>query len=336
MKTKIFPFILPKHKGLFEFGISALTLQRFASLNSNARQVIENVSTAHSKIYRLVRNPKMLLNFHNLICKLDFIKRNSLVNVDFSSFCGFETLGFAVQTQNGRALPVWVDCLTYPIEKPGSQNLFIIKKLKAFKKALGFYPGFVLDRGFMIPILIQFMLVEKIIFYLRIKKGKSLLWVDKKGNPRKLSALKIGKKTKDTFIWLYGKKARLVISRLPKRDKRSDHKLEPWYILTTDFKSTREEVLNVYKARFEIEESFKDLKHLFGLKKFTIKEKQTFLILLWFEIIGFWLSFWCTNTKKKRKLILVNCKKALSYPRLWFESLQRQVRQKLIFNTLPT
>lgn len=267
------------------------------------------------------------------------VARKSLINIDFSSFCGFETLAFAVQTQNGRALPIWAGCLRYPILTPGSQNLFILEKLKALKTTLGFFPKLVFDRGFLIPILLKFMLLEKIIFYLRIKKGKSLLWIDGNGNPKRLPALKIGKKTLDTKVYLYGKKLRLITSDIPKRKKGQEKRenVEPWYILTSDFKSKRNEVLKVYRTRFEIEESFKDLKHLFGLKKFGIKKKLTFLILLWFHILSFWLSHWCLKPKLLKPLTRnLNPKKKRSFVRIWFEGLEEEVKEKLYFKLLPT
>jgi hypothetical protein len=331
VKTRILPFVSAKHRSLFSFGLAALTFQKYSSLNSNARCVVENINTAHSKIYRLVSNKRFLFNFYNLVSMSGFVTRKSLVNVDFSSFCGFETLAFAVQTQMGRALPVWADCLTYPIKKIGSQNLFILKNIKLFKKALGFYPRFVFDRGFMIPSLIEFLLKEKVIFYLRIKKGKKLLWIDKKGNPKKQTAEQIGKKTKDTTVFLYGKRLRLVVSPVPK-DPDSKGKKEPWYILSTDERSSRKKILKVYRQRFEIEESFKDLKHLFNLKKLVIKKKLTFKILLWFQIISFWLSYWCTKKKEKLRKKLTNKHKLHSYPRMWFEGIQREIRKELIFH----
>lgn len=226
MKTRLLPFVRPKHRLLFSFGLSALTLQKFTSLNGNARCVVGNENTAHSKIYRLVKNRKILSNFYNLVKVSGLVTKKSLVNVDFSSFCGFETLAFAIQTQMGRALPIWANCLRYPIKFAGSQNLFILKNPRALKQALGFYPRLVFDRGFLIPILLKFLLTEKVIFYLRIKKGKSLIWVDPLGSPHKETAVKIGKRIKDTAVWLLGYKLRLVVSNLPKDGKVK----EPWYI----------------------------------------------------------------------------------------------------------
>src|SRR5437867_267349 len=105
--TRILPFIKPKHQQMFSFGLQALTLTPYESLGSNARLVVENLSTASSKIYRLVSNKTLLSNFHRLVRETGLVTKTSLVNVDFSTFCGFQTLCFGVQTEEGRALPVW-------------------------------------------------------------------------------------------------------------------------------------------------------------------------------------------------------------------------------------
>ncbi len=146
--TRLLAHILPKHKKLFAFGIQALTLTAYESLGSNARLVVKNVSTASSKIYRLTINTNLIKDFSHLVQVSGLVTKLSLVNVDFSTFCGFQTLCFAVQTGKGRALPVWNNCITYPIKTVGSQNIFVLEEIKAFGKTLAFYPRFVFDRGF--------------------------------------------------------------------------------------------------------------------------------------------------------------------------------------------
>lgn len=250
------------------------------------------------------------------------------MNIDFSTFCGFETLAFGVQTGNGRALPVWASCLTYPIKETGSQNLFVISEIKKFGSLLGFYPKFVFDRGFWIPDLIQFFLLEKVTFYLRIKQRKLLECED-----GIKSAKVLGKRKKDTPIKLYGHTLRLIVS--PPPPKRIGKVLqERWYILTNDLKNSREGILNIYYLRFEIEETFKDLKHVSKLKKFFIKKKLSFKILLNFICLGFWLAFWCYQLGKLIDITfytLTHSKKKRSYFRVWWESIQRLLRVNLKF-----
>ncbi len=330
LNNQILPNISAKHKGLFTFGIQALSLAPFSSLNSNARCVVANESTACSKIYRLVSKQKILNYFPVILTRLDLVRVNSLVNIDFSTFCGFETLAFGVQTSLGRAIPVWANCLTYPIEEVGSQNSFVISEIKSFCLHLGFCPSFVFDRGFWIPELIKYFLGENITFYLRIKQGKLLEW----GDGKKCQAVNIGRYTKDATITIFDHKARLIVSPPPPKMKGGKPKLqERWYILTNDFDSEREEILAIYYHRFEIEETFKDLKHIFDLKKFLIKTKLTFRILLAFATLAFWLSYLCQKLTLLRSK--THPKKQRSYFRIWWEEIQRALREKSLHLVIP-
>ncbi len=326
--NNILPNVSPKHKDLFRFGISAFSLTPFNSLNSNARMMVENINTASSKVYRLVSNQKILNNFPKLLSLSHLVNRNSLVNIDFSTFCGFETLAFGLQTNEGRAIPIWANCLTYPIEYVGSQNIFVLDEIKALGEVLGFYPRFVFDRGFWIPDMIKFFLKGNITFYLRIKASKLLECEDSIK-----SAKALGKLRKDTQIKLYGYSLRLIVSPPPPKKKAKLLK-ERWYILTNDLASSREQILDIYKHRFEIEETFKDLKHISKLKKFFIKKILSFRILLAFVCISFWLAFWCYLLIQLTQTI-TNPKKKRSYFRLWWDNIQRQTRKPLLKMFIP-
>jgi len=169
--------------------------------------------------------------------------------------------------------------------------------------------------------MIKFFQKEKITLYLRIKAGKLLEY----GDGIK-SAKTLGKITKDIQIKLYGSTARLIIS--PPPPPKQGKQQERWYILTNDLTSSREQVLDIYKHRFEIEEAFKDLKHVSKLKKFFIKKRLSFKILLSFVCLAFWIAFWC---RKKLQLILtrINSRKKRSYFRVWWENIQRSLRVNL-------
>jgi len=319
---RILPFVKQKHQPLFSFGIQALSLTAYESLGSNARLIIKNVNTANSKIYRLVRNKTLVHNFFRLVRETGLVTPVSLVNVDFSTFCGFETLAFGVQTGKGRALPVWLACLTYPITFAGSQNLFVLEQIQAFGTILGFYPRFVFDRGFWIPLVMEFLLQHKSIFYLRIKQGQTLQWV-KIGKRKR--AQTIGKHTKDAVITVFGYKMRLIVSPPPPKQTNPKKKqnTQRWYIITNDMESSREEILVIYQTRFEIEETFKDYKHIQKLKVLRIKTTETFLILLWFATLGHWLAWW---TGEKRGIPLIRAKEKRSFFRIFWEDLQRELR----------
>ena len=323
--NKILPVVKQKHQKLFSFGIQALSFTAYESLGSNARVILENTFTASSKIYRLASNKTMVNNFHRLVSSIGFVTKKSLVNIDFSTFCGFQTLAFGVQTGKGRAIPVWLNCLTYPIKTVGSQNIFVLDEIKALGKLLGFYPAFVFDRGFWIPVVMKFLLKHNILFYLRIKQGQELLW-DKNG--KKTKAKIIGKYTKDAMVNLFGYKMRLIVSPPPLKqiNPKKKQNIQRWYIVTNDQKSSREEILEIYKTRFEIEETFKDFKHIQKLKILRIKTKETFIILLWFATLAFWIAWW-TNGKEPGKQVC-NPKKQRSFFRKFWEDLQRKLRTK--------
>jgi hypothetical protein len=320
---KILSNVTPKHEKLFEFGLAALTFTPYESLGSNARLIVQNTCTAASKVSRLVGNRTIEQDFWHIVTACNLISKLSLVNVDFSTFCGFQTLVFAVQTSYGRALPVWNNCITYPIEFEGSQNLFVLEQLQAFGKLLGFYPRFVFDRGFWIPAVMKFLLKRNILFYLRIKAGQELFWVNKNGTK---TAKTIGTHTKDTTIELFGYKMRLIISPPPPKqiNPKKRQNTQRWYIITNDLETKREDILERYKTRFEIEETFRDYKHIQRLKRLRIKTCQTFKILLWFASLAFWIAFWRDGTQQYQG----NPKKKRSFFRIFWEDLQRTLRSE--------
>jgi len=313
LNTKLLPVVRQKHKNLFTFGFLALTLNRFESLNSNAREVVENRHTAESKMYRLVSKIKFVENFYQIVKRLKLIRKNCLVNIDFSSFHPFEVLTFAAQTTKGRAIPFFFDVLRYPIRKASSQNIFIIEAIEKLKKIVGFYPRFVLDRGFMIPDLISFFAKETITFYLRIKSGKKVQVGEKRLAVRDI-------KQNDMIIETYGERLRLIISDKPKKDH------ERWYILTNDFRTKRTRIIAYYYHRFEIEESFKDLKHLQKLNKLQVKKLLTFKVLFWFCLMRIWISYLLNGIC--RVMRKVHPKKFLSFMRLWFERVNFDLKRR--------
>ena len=134
----------------------------------------------------------------------------------------------------------------------------------------------------------------------------------------------------DVLVEIYGEQLRIV------RSEKKKGMEEPWYLLTNDQKSTKDTVVADYYFRFEIEESFKDLKYIFDLKQFyKIKKKQTFLILLWFYILGIWLSFLLPFAQQSiATRVMQNVHKKLSIPRMFFELLQLE-KNTLIFAALP-
>ena len=314
IQNKFCPFVSSKHIHQFRFGVQAFTLSSFESLNSNARLVVENTNTAHSKMHRLTSNVGIISSFQRIIPQLQLVTKESIVIIDFSDFCGFQTLTFALQTREGRAIPVYFDCITYPITEATSQNIFIQECVKELGIILGFYPRFVLDRGFAIPSLIEFFVVNQILFYVRAKKGKGVAVIDANGQEHLLPASQV--KDYDKTIKAYDYQLRLI------RSEKSKDKEEPWYIITNDSDSRRKDIIAIYYYRFEIEEAFKDLKHLFDLNTLRIKQKETFTILLWFFVLGFWIAYFMHGKAEHLQKL---AKEKLSFVRVWYEGFQRSL-----------
>lgn len=313
-QVKILPHIQKRHRKLFSFGYSSLTLNHFVSLNSNARMVVANRNTAESKIYRLVSNRKILSYFPSLLSCLKLVKKADKINVDFSSFCGYEVLTFAKQTFLGRAIPLYIAALTYPILNAGSQTLFIKKEVNTFLKLIKVPVRLVFDRGFELPHLIQSLVsIKDISFTVRMKQDKHCYYLGKDIPLRNLPWFE-----NDCLVKIYGHTLRLI------RSEKKKNMEEPWFLLTNNFDSLKEEVIADYYFRFEIEETFKDLKHIFELKRFyTIRKKQTFLILLWFYVLGLWLMWKIPHTQIfLARRVLQNKHKRLSIIRNFYEQLQ--------------
>ena len=272
--------IAPKQaKKLFRFGIQVFAFREVTSLRRAGRLSPEKWNTSKSKSYRLTRNKKMRFVFLAILKKLSLVKGGDVLAVDFSDFGnGFQVLMFAKQTKKGRALPVYFEILRYPIQK-GSQNLFVNNAVDNISRILGFKPKLVFDRGFACPFIIKFLAQNRYIFYIRIKKGKK---VKLKTNGKLCASKNISKN--DLLVLAYEKDLRLVIS-----DEQEDMK-EPWYIVTNDTVSTRNEIVGIYYHRFEIEEFFRDEKRLLGLEHVNWQKKSSLAVVLWFVVLGCWFA----------------------------------------------
>lgn len=101
-----------------------------------------------------------------------------------------------------------------------------------------------------------------------------------------------------------------------------------WYVLTNDFSSSRTKVVRIYYYRFEIEETFKDMKHIFELKRTRLNKPLSLKLLLWFVSIGIALLYIVTKPTKQR-LVATNPKKRTSWLRQAYELLQQSTNQLL-------
>lgn len=313
---QVIKVVFPKkiHK-LLEFGLKSLSIQRIVSLNSNARSVIANSHTAESKVYRLTKNLRFVNLFPKLLLKLNIIKDNDIIAIDFSDFGGIQVLLFAKQTKKGRTIPLYFDIIVYPIQK-GSQNIFIEQTIKEFLKVIKpIEVRFVFDRGFAIPYLVEYLAKIKVIFYIRIKGAKT---VAHKGRIKKAKEFRKGK----YIVRAYNNKLSLTVTSKPSN---CNQKLdEPWYIISNDLDSTAEQIQQIYYYRFEIEELFRDAKRIFGLEYISFKKTRNFKTVLWFVVLGFWLHCYLEDKIVEAKTIIKKCKNSFnqSITHFWIEKIK--------------
>jgi len=314
----------------FTFGLQAYGLKAFQSATGNARMVVANTNTAARKSERLLANTELANLFGDVFDTLKLVKPSSYVNVDHSDMNRLTALVGAVQTGKGRALPCLV-ATTYSDRLPGEGSLkstprtnnlrrartevrkaqsftgHYIDALQDFHDRLGFWPRLVFDRGFGNESLVTHLQAEGAVFYIRLKAGR---FVEFDGQRTEIKQLR----ENDTVVKLFGLRLRVV------RSSKSHRAKEPWYILTNDFSSTRNKIVKIYYHRFEIEETFRDIKHIWELKRTRLNRPNSLKVILWFVSIGIALLYLATKGDKQRP---TNPKKQTSWLRQAYELLQQ-------------
>jgi len=295
-QKQLLPKVSQKWKHQFEFGMKAYALRSFQSATGNARMVVANPNTASRKSERLLANLKLADQLGQIFDTFKFVKPTSYVNVDHSDMHDIVALVGAVQTDMGRAIPCMVEA-TYASTIPADgssmstprlkhlraamvasrqyQSLtgHVIDSLQNFADRLGFWPRLVFDRGFGSESLIRHLVAEEATFYIRLKAGR---YVTMAGERYRVDHLKQA----DANVLLSGLQLRVVRSPQTKRCE------EPWYILTNDFASSRNKIIKIYYHRFEIEETFRDIKHIWELKRTRLNKPNSVKTILWFVALG--------------------------------------------------
>lgn len=331
IQNSLLPSVPTKWLHQFKFGTEAFSLRPFQSAGSNARSVVANANTAASKTLRLFGNENLASQLGNVFDQLNLVRPGSLVNVDHSDMHGLTALVGAIQTRNGRAIPCFVET-TYAhhipadSDKPRWQRLrqdmlfarqqqsftgHTIDALQDFHDRLGFWPRLVFDRGFGNESIVSHLAAEGATFYIRLKSGN---YVECDGQKTKIEGLQ----DKDANVQLFGMTLRVIRSPKSRRAK------EPWYILTNDRASSRNKVVKIYYHRFEIEETFKDTKHLFELQRLSFTRPTSLKIVLWLVFLGIALLYAVTKPTK-RQIKAANPKKRCSWIRQAYEQFQQQL-----------
>jgi hypothetical protein len=333
IQNNLLPAVPTKWWPQLTFGLEAFSLRPFQSAGSNARSVVANANTAASKALRLLGNEKLAAQLGTIFDQLSLVRPGSFVNVDHSDMDGLTALVGAIQTRNGRAIPCMVETTyAHRIPAEGSRRstprwqqlrdaMVLARKtqsftghaidaLQDFADRLGFWPRLVFDRGFGNESIVTHLAAEEAIFYIRLKAGR---FVECDGQRTEVKQLK----AKDTTIRLFGLTLRVIRSPKNRRAR------EPWYILTNDMQSSRDKVVRIYYYRFEIEESFKDAKHLFELKRLSVVKPNSLKVILWLVFLGIALLHAAAKPTKQARV--GNLKKQCSWIRLAYEQFQREL-----------
>jgi hypothetical protein len=334
IQDKLLTAVPSKWQEQLSFGLEAFALRPFQSAGSNARSVVANTNTAASKVRRLLANDKLAVRLGVVFDQLNLVKPGSYVNIDHSDFDGLTALVGAIQTRNGRAIPCMVET-TYALHIPAAgsaksagrwdrlrtdmqfaraQQSFTghtIDALQDLHDRLGFWPKLVFDRGFANESIVEHLSAEGATFYIRLKAGNHAECDDQQIRISELP-------DKDMTVQLFGLSLRVL------RSPRSKAAPEPWYILTNDFSSSRTKIVQIYYHRFEIEETFKDAKHLFELHRLKFDRPTSLKVVLWLVFLGMAILYAVTCPKQQQRNN-TNPKKHVSWIRQAYEYFQRML-----------
>ncbi len=334
--TNLTPLVPKKWLPQFSYGLRAYALKPFQSATSNARSVVHNPNTASSKSRRLLANSGLVKQLGSVFDALNLVKPSSFVSVDHSDMHGLVALVGAIQTRKGRSIPCFVEttyALTIPAhsEQPKWQRFrtamkmarrtqsftgHTIDSLQNFADRLGFWPKLVFDRGFGNESIIEHLHAQGATFYIRMKSGRYVEYDGRRIEIKQLAE-------KDATIQLFGLTLRVI------RSPKSRRAPEPWYILTNDMTSSRNKIVRIYYYRFEIEETFKDVKHIFELHRTRLWHPNSLKTILWFMCLGIALLYLATKPTKQ-SMQVSHPKKQISWLRQAYEQYQ-QATDRLVW-----
>lgn len=326
VQNQLMPAVPKRWQPQLSFGLQAYGLRAFQSASGNARMTVANEHTAARKAERLFQNTRLTDCLGTVFDSLSLVKPSSFLNVDHSDMNGLTALVGAIQTRKGRAIPCVIEA-TYSDRLPSmsdapprkralrgarteerrSQSFtgHTIDALQNLADRLGFWPKLVFDRGFGNESIVTHLVAAGAVFYVRLKAGRFVEFDAERTEVKQLA-------NKDSSIQLFGLTLRVI------RSPKSRRAREPWYILTNDFSSSRAEVVRIYYYRFEIEETFRDIKHIFELKRTRLNKPNSLKLILWLVSLGIALLYLASKPTKQS-----NPKKQISWLRQAYEQLQQ-------------
>jgi hypothetical protein len=336
IQNQLLPGVPNRWQAQLSFGLQAYGLRAFQSASGNARMVVANAHTGLRKAERMFQNTSFTDCLGSVFDQLGLVKPNSYVNVDHSDMHGLTALVGAVQTRKGRAVPCMVET-TYAHHIPAHEDAapywkklraamqtarrqqsfteHTINSLQSLADRLDFWPRLVFDRGFGNKAIVTHLAVTNATFYIRLKAGR---YVECDGEKTEVKTLT----DRDATVQIYGLTLRVVRSPKSRRSK------EPWYILTNDLKSSRTKIVRIYYHRFEIEETFRDIKHIFEYKRTRLTKPSNLKLILWLVSLGIALLYLATKPTKQT-VSSCNPKKQTSWLRQAYEKLQQALTEQV-------
>jgi hypothetical protein len=289
------PNVSRKLHGLLGLGIKAFCLQEYTSCNANARMSYAGSrASAEQAMFRLLHSSKLSDELWQATAHLVALSPNSLVNVDYSTFDPLAILGFAKQTKRGRAMPVLIETLVsstggrkttnpkyqshkdqyanWKLETGCDQYSFVMQGLASLTRLYGVKPRLVFDRGFMNSRILTYLETNDYTFYIRMRDDY-VVTVNQPNYCYTCCASELT--TGDYRVNWHGHQLRLAIGSKGRHQS-------AWRIVTNDDVSSLKQLLKIYYHRFEIEETFRDLKSLFRLKYNRIRTRLSLKVVLGF------------------------------------------------------
>lgn len=291
----------------FRHGVAALSQELFISLNAAGRGLADNQATGLSRVWRLARDSRLAANLQRAVVDQLLGSRSGRVwlNIDHTQIGDFTVCVAAIQTGRGRAIPCW-----FQINR-GRSNAAIRPLLEALEqlvRQLQSYPRLqpvlVADRWFASGRMIGFCQQAGWGFVFRTKTDKVVGTVRGEMAVDEIAAY-------DTAVDYRGQSLRLILSKLrPGMD-------QPWWLMT-NLQTTRQKLLDRYASRWEIESTFKDMKHIQGLRAVRVRTPTSLHnLLLFLSLPWAWLAPLAAEIPPSHP------KKALSWFHCLFEAVVR-------------